>query len=332
MTTQNKKNHIKKIWREATSRDRIWDRVKIKGEAFYFQKNSSELIKLSSFSKDDLPPVQSELTLLGKLITKISTFANIMSRRPGTEEVTFYALKNKANGHFIKKIIDKICVKIAGPPFCWRREQVVKFIAKSIIEVIKRSNGNFALLDIGCGGGFDGLEVQRILHEIKEKTKNQAGFRLPKFKIINNDIDQLWLNNNKILSELLFSDPNLTIRREQSIFEYIKEKIYLEDLRDISHLIIPCNGFAEFLQDHDLIKLLSGIKEIADSIKGNVYFTFQFCVKNPIQVSLATLIGFRYIARERHDIDRLIKLYFDDYKIATEEKYNQVAFSLSRES
>jgi len=330
MTTQNKTNHIKKIWREASSHDRIWDRVKIKGEAFYFQKNSSELIKLSSFSEDDLPAVQSELTLLGKLITRISTFANIMSRRPGTEEVTFYALKNEAHGQFIKKLIDQICVKIAGPPFCWRREQVVKFIAESIIDVIKKRNGNFAMLDIGCGGGFDGLEVQRIMHEIKEKKKNQASLRLPNFKIINNDIDRLWLNNNKMLSELLFSDSNLTVRRNKSIFDYINKKIYLGDLRDIHHLIISCNGFAEFLQDHDLIKLLLGIKEITNSIKGDVYFTFQFCVRNPIQVSLATLIGFRYIARERNHINKLIKLYFEDYKIDAEEKYNQVAFSLRR--
>lgn len=332
MINHKKTKRLETAWLQAASHNKIWERIKIRGEAFYFQKNSNELIKLSSFSKNDLPPVQSNLTVLGKWLTWASTFANIMSRRPGTEEVTFYALKNQANGRFIKKLIDQICINIAGPPFCWRREQVVKFIAQSVSDIIKKRDGNFALLDIGCGGGFDGLELHRIMQEIKEKIKTKDDFELPSFKVINNDIDQLWLNNNKIISDLLFDDAHCTLQRKISIFDYIDKKLFFEDLRDIKHLIISCNGFAEFLQDRDLLRLLAGIKEIANSIKGNVYFTFQFCVKNPIQVSLAHLIGFRYIARERAHIDTLIKSSFEDYKIDNEEKYNQVAFSLRREA
>ncbi len=204
MINQDQANQLKKILLDVTSHNKIWERIKIKGEAFYFQKNSNELIKLSSFSKDDLPPAQRKLTLLGKLITRVSTFANIMYRRPGTEEVTFYALANQANGRVIKKLMDQICIKIAGPPLCWRREQVVKFIAQSMLAIMQKSNGNFALLDIGCGGGFDGIEVHRIMHEIKEKIKNQSGFTLPRFRVINNDIDHHWLNNNKIISDLVY--------------------------------------------------------------------------------------------------------------------------------
>jgi hypothetical protein len=273
MINQDKAKQIKKVWREVTAHNRIWEKIKIKGEAFCFQKNFNELIKLSSFSYDDLPPVQSKLTLLGKLITWMSTFANIMSRRPGTEEVTFYALKKQSNGNFIKKIVDQIVIEIACPPFAWRREQIVKFIAQSMLDVIKNHEGNFALLDIGCGSGFDGLEVHRIMQEIKNRIEPFGGLRLPMFKVVNIDIDGLWLNNNKMLSELLFNDYNFTVRREMSIFAYIKEKIYLEDLRHIHHLIISCNGFAEFLQDHDLIRLLSGIKEIANTIKGTNRFS-----------------------------------------------------------
>jgi hypothetical protein len=331
MNNYDKAKRIETAWLETTSQNNIWEKIKIEGEAFYFQKNSDELIKLASFSKDDLPPAQSKLTLLGKLLTRMSTFANIMSRRPGTEEVTFYALKKQVNGRFIEKIIDQIAVKITSPPLCWRREQVVKFIAKSIFDVIKKSHGNFALLDIGCGGGFDGLEVQRIMHGIKEKINKLSGFSLSEFKIINIDIDQLWLNNNKILTELLFGDSNLMIRREKSIFDYINEKIYLEDFSDIRHLIVSCNGFAEFFQDHDLNRLLLGIKDITTCVQGNVYFTFQFAIKNIVQEKMAKLIGFPYIARDRNQINQLINRHFDDYRIEYREKYNQVAFSLTRE-
>ena len=332
MINQDKAKHIQSAWLKATSRNKIWERIKIKEEAFYFQKNSNELIKLSSFSKNDLPPVQSKLTVLGKWVTWASTFANIMSRRPGTEEVTFYALKNQANGRFIKKLIDQIVIKIAAPAFSWRREQVFKFIKQSVLSIIQTRDGNFALLDIGCGGGFDGLELHRIMQETKGKITNKDDLKLPSFKVINNDIDQLWLNNNKIISDLLFGAAHCTLQRKMSIFDYINKKIFSEDLRDVHHLIISCNGFAEFLQDRELIKLLSGIREIANSIKGNVYFTFQFCIKNTIQVSLAHFIGFRYIARKRDHINRLIKSSFEGYKIDNKEKYNQVAFTLIREA
>lgn len=183
MVNQNQANQIKKIWLEVTSHNKIWERIKIRGEGFYFQKNNSELIKLSSFSRDDLPPAQSKLTLLGKFITRFSTFANIMYRRPGTEEVTFYSLANQANGRFIKKLLDKICIKIAAPPLSWRREQVAKFIAESILAVILKGDGDFALLDIGCGGGFDGLEVHRIMHELKKKRKITLALDCPSLKL-----------------------------------------------------------------------------------------------------------------------------------------------------
>jgi len=330
MINQDQANQLKKIFLDVTSRKKIWERIKIKGEAFYFQKNYNELIKLSSFSKDDLPLAQRKLTLLGKLITRISTFANIMYRRPGTEEVTFYALANQANGRVIKKLIDRICIKIAGPPLCWRREQVVKFIAQSMLAIMQKNNGNFALLDIGCGGGFDGLEVHRIMQEIKEKIKNQSGFTMPKFRVINNDIDHHWLNNNKIISDLLFKDNDFTIQRKMSIFDYINKKMYMDDLRDIQHLIISCNGFAEFFQDPDLNRLLSGIKDITTSVQGDVYFTFQFSIKNIMKEKMGKLIGFRYIARARKHINQLINRHFDDYRIECQEKYNEVAFSLRR--
>jgi len=328
MVNRDQANQIKKIWLEVTSHNKIWERIKISGEAFYFQKNYNELIKLSSFSKDDLPPAQNELTLLGKLITRISTFANIMYRRPGTEEVTFYALTNQANGRYIKKLIDQICIKITAPPLAWRREQVAKFIAESIFAIILKGDGNFALLDIGCGGGFDGLEVHRIMHEIKKKMENDFDFRLPMFKVINNDIDDVWINNNRKLTELLFYDYNCTVRREMSIFDYMKNKLYFDDLRDIKHLIISCNGFAEFFQDTDLNRLLSGIKDIATSVKGNVYFTFQFTIKNIIIQKMANLIGFRYITRPRNHINRLVNRHFAGYRIKRQEKFNQIAFSL----
>lgn len=329
MINQGQANLIKKIWLEVTSHNKIWERIKIKEEAFYFQKNSNELIKLSSFSNDDLPPIQSKLTLLGKLITRTSTFANIMYRRPGTEEVTFYALANQATGRFIKKLIDRICLNIAGPPLCWRREQVVKFLAESILAIIQKSEGNFALLDIGCGGGLDGLEVHRIMYEIKEKMKNYFGFRLPKFKVINIDIDDVWLNNNRMLSEKLFNKYNSSVRRKMSVFDYIKNKLYLDDLRDIKHLIISCNGFAEFFHNTGLNRLLSGIKDITMSAQCNVYFTFPFTIKTILMGKMAKLIGFRYIARDRNHINQLVSQYFDEYVIECQEKYNQVVFSLT---
>ena len=115
-----------------------------------------------------------------------------------------------------------------------------------------------------------------------------------------------------------------------SIFDYIKNKLYCGDLKDIKHLIISCNGFAEFFQDTDLNRLLSGIKDIATSVQGDVYFTFPFTIKNIIIEKMANLIGFRYIARTRNHINRLVNRHFDGYRIECQEKFNQVAFSLER--
>lgn len=80
---------LEKAWEIVKKDPTVWDTIEVKDKSFYY-KTYQEKIFLSR----NLPSSPSSLTVLGKLFTKLSTQANIMSRCPGTEEVTFYVMLN----------------------------------------------------------------------------------------------------------------------------------------------------------------------------------------------------------------------------------------------
>ncbi|WP_439444151.1 hypothetical protein ACSMFR_05850 [Listeria aquatica] len=130
MYNQNSED-IEKAWEIVDQEPTVWDSIEIKNNSFYYKANQEEIF-LSSFKNKDLPPSPYPLTFLGKVLTKLSPLANIMSRRPGTEEVTFYVLVNSPQSSLFGKKMDKKMLEIAAPPLVWRRQQVREGIKKKI--------------------------------------------------------------------------------------------------------------------------------------------------------------------------------------------------------
>ncbi len=51
-------------------------------------------------------------------------------------------------------------------------------------QFLEAGAANFALLDVGSGGGFDGLDLIRALRALASK-----GLPVPEYRIVNVDID-----------------------------------------------------------------------------------------------------------------------------------------------
>lgn len=313
-------------WNKLTSDKTIWDYLIIQDGAFYFKKEDKKIF-LSSFKTKDLPESPYELTFKGKILTKLSAFANIMSRRPGTEEVTFYSLLNTAQKSFLGTKVDKKILDVVAPPITWRRIEIEKNIRQILKQYIFELKEGFAFVDIGCGGGFDSLEMERIIKGMSNALNHEI---LPKYDILNLDIDTKWLANNKKLCKFLFAENSNIRRKDISIFDYLDSKTYEDEFKDYDNLIVSCNGFAEFLSDDELRKLYLGIYEMANTFKKKVDIILPFANKNPKQEELGNKIGFKFRAKEKQFMIDMIKDIFKGYNVKFSEKYSQIVLVVER--
>ncbi|MDA3972967.1 hypothetical protein PF023_02815 [Enterococcus thailandicus] len=313
-------------WEIVKREPTVWEFIEIKNDSFYYKINQEELF-LSSFKSKDLPSSPYTLTFLGEVLTKLSPLANIMSRRPGTEEVTFYVLLNTPQSGIFGKKVDKKMLEVAAPPLVWRRKQIQEGIRQKIKEYIEK-NESFYFLDIGSGAGFDSLEIERLIHRINKLTNNC--FNKP-YESLNIDIDSKWLKNNQLLAEKLFGSNHFITRENISIFDFL-EKYPKVTLGQYNHLIISCNGFAEFLSDIELRNLYEKIFLFTQTFDGNVDIILPFANKNKKQESLGHKIGFKFKAKEKQELISMIKEIFKNYKVTYCEKHSHIVMNVQKDS
>ncbi|EME8127436.1 hypothetical protein [Enterococcus lactis] len=317
---------IEKVWEIIKNEPTIWNCLEINNQSFYFNYKHKKLF-LSSFQAAKLPEPPYKTKFLGKFLTKTSHFANIMSRRPGTEEVTFYALLNSPQGGILGRSMDKKMLNIAAPPLTWRREKVREEI-RNKVESYTKQRQTFLFIDIGCGAGFDSLEVERIMHRLENLTEKQQW--LISHACLNIDIDTTWLNNNQMLAEELYGCDCNIMRENVSAFDFLSKGTYHSLLKQYDNLIISCNGFAEFLPDEDLIKLYQGIRNLTDEFVGKVYIILPFANKNEQQEAIGNKIGFQFRAKDKNKIVEIIKEIFEHYNVSYTEEYSQILLTVER--
>lgn len=317
-------NSLNKAWEKVRKESKVWDFIEIKDQSFYFNYFKDPIF-LSSLKVIDLPKSPYKLKFLGRILIRLSPFANIMSRRPGTEEVTFYALLNVPQSGIFGKKIDKKMLDIAAPSLNWRRKQIEEFI-KDQVKAYLKENRSFLFLDIGCGAGFDSLEIERIIqrtNEIMGKTKE-----LSSYLNINVDIDSKWLGNNKILTEKLFGDCHNIVQKQISAFDFLSPENYPSNLNSFDNLIISCNGFAEFLSDVELESLYQKIRELIDLFEKNVHIILPFAIRDEKQEKIGRKIGFNYRAKEEKQMVKLVEKIFEGYNIFYNKKYSQLVITI----
>ncbi|KEI04400.1 hypothetical protein ADU90_13725 [Clostridium botulinum] len=314
-------------WEKITKEKTVWQHLAIENSAFYF-KTDDKKIFLSSFKDKDLPASPYSLTLMGKILTKLSTFANIMSKRPGTEEVTFYSILNTPGNKWFGSYFDRKILDIVSPPITWRRIEIENLIKSIIKKYIFEYNESFAFVDIGSGGGFDSLEIERVILSMNYILGEDI---LPqKYDILNIDIDSKWLKNNQKLSKCIFGDKSRIKRCNISIFDYLNKKSYIKEFSSQNNLIVSCNGFAEFLSDKDLEKLYMGIRYMADTFSGRIHIILPFANKNKKQEELGDKIGFKFRAKEKEYMINLINDIFSDFKVSFTEEHSQIVLLIEK--
>ncbi|GAB6169346.1 hypothetical protein JCM1393_18060 [Clostridium carnis] len=318
---------ILSAWDRLSKEKTIWEYLLIDNSSFYL-KNGDEKIFLSSFKNKDLPRTPYSLTLMGKILTKLSTFANIMSKRPGTEEVTFYSILNTPQSKWCGSYFDRKILSVVAPPITWRRIEIENLIKSIIKKYIFEYKDSFAFVDIGCGGGFDSLEIERIIFGMNNILKENILHK--EYDILNIDIDSKWLNNNEKLSKSIFGDRSKIKRCNMSIFDYLNKKSYTKEFPLQNNLIISCNGFAEFLNDEDLKKLYIGIYEMSTTFSGHVHIILPFANKNKKQEELGDKIGFKFRAKEKEYMIDLIKEIFINFKVSFTEKHSQIVILVEK--
>lgn len=318
---------ILSAWDRLSKEKTIWEYLLIDNSSFYL-KNGDEKIFLSSFKNKDLPRTPYSLTLMGKILTKLSTFANIMSKRPGTEEVTFYSILNTPQSKWCGSYFDRKILSVVAPPITWRRIEIENLIKSIIKKYIFEYKDSFAFVDIGCGGGFDSLEIERIIFGMNNILKENILHK--EYDILNIDIDSKWLNNNEKLSKSIFGDRSKIKRCNMSIFDYLNKKSYTKEFPLQNNLIISCNGFAEFLNDEDLKKLYIGIHDMSTTFSGHVHIILPFANKNKKQEELGDKIGFKFRAKEKEYMIDLIKEIFINFKVSFTEKHSQIVILVEK--
>lgn len=318
---------ILSAWKKINTEKNMWQYLDIEDSSFYFNKDN-EKVFLSNFKNRNLPSSRYSLTLMGKILTKLSVFANIMSKRPGTEEVTFYSILNKPQKGIFGSTFDKKILDVVAPPITWRRREIENSIKDILKKYIFEYKDSFVFVDIGCGGGFDSLEIERIILGMDDILGENILYK--EHDILNIDIDSKWLANNKKLSENLFGDKSRIRRCNMSIFDYFKEKSYIEEFKNQNNIIISCNGFAEFLSDEYLKKLYSEIYNMTAVFSGKVHIILPFANKNKNQENLGNKIGFKFRAKEKDYMIKLIKNIFSDFKISFTEKYSQIVLIVEK--
>lgn len=315
---------LESAWEIVDQEPTIWDFLEIKNDSFYYKMNQ-EKIFLSSFKSKNLPPSPYPLTFFGKVLTKLSPLANIMSHRPGTEEVTFYVLLNSPQSGLFGKKVDKKMLEVAAPPLVWRRQQIRQGIRKKIKEYTENEE-SFFFLDIGSGAGFDSIEIERLIHRINNLTGNSFS---KSYESLNVDIDSTWLKNNQIVAEKLFGLNHYITRKNISIVDFWKDYRKLT-FQQYDNLIISCNGFAEFLSDVELRNLYKEIFMFTQSFDGNVVILLPFANKNKEQESLGNKIGFKFKAKEKQEILNMVKEIFENYKVTYCEKYSHIVMTVEK--
>lgn len=318
---KERNNEILSIWEKINNEKSVWEYLNIEDSKIYFNKNNKKIF-LSSFNKKDLPLPDNSLKLSGKVLVNLSDFANIMFRRPGTEEVTFYSIINKPQGGCIRYYFDKLILDIVAPPISWRRHKLEYLIKDSLKKYLIEYREPFTFIDIGCGCGFDSLEIERIILGMDHIIGNKIFDK--NYEIFNIDIDTPWLNNNKKLSKIMFGNKSKINRYNISIFDYLREQSNFNKFSFKNNLIISCNGFAEFLNDEDLKKLYIGIYNLACNFYGDIRIILPFANKNEKQEKLGRRIGFNFRAKEKCEIIKLIKETFINFKISYIEKFSQI--------
>lgn len=313
-------------WEDINKQKSVWEYLSIEDSSFYFIKGNDKIL-LSSFKDKDLPKSPYSLTTMGKVLTKLSTFANIMSKRPGTEEVTFYSILNEAQSTWCGNYFDKKMLDIVSPPITWRRIEIEKSIRDILKKYVFDYKESFAFVDIGCGGGFDSLEIERIILGINYIAGENI---INDYDILNIDIDTKWLNNNEKLDKHMFGEKSKIRRCNMSIFEYLDRRYYAQEFSHENNLIISCNGFAEFLTDDDLKRLYIGIRNMADTFNGKIHIILPFANRNEKQEALGNKIGFKFRAKEKEYMISLIEEVFNGFKVSFTEKYSQIVLVVEK--
>ncbi|CAH2214546.1 hypothetical protein [Tepidibacter aestuarii] len=307
-------------WELVNNQKKVWDNIVAEDNKFYY-KFEEEKIFLSSFEDKCLPKPKYELTYLGRLLTKLSTCSNIMCKRPGTEEVTFYCLLNKPHGSGLSKVLDRKILQTVAAPINWRRDVVVDFVNNALHNYVVDIKENFAFIDIGCGGGFDSLEVERIMKGIESSLD---------YRIVNVDIDEKWLKNNENLASKMFGKDSKIIRYNTSVFDYFDKQIYKKDFEGFDNLIVSCNGFAEFFDDDNLTNLYKGIYKLTKEFKGKINIVLPFSVKDEKQEKIGHRVGFRYRTKSKDYMLELVENIFKEFEVDFEEKYSQIVLKLTK--
>jgi hypothetical protein len=305
---------IEKRWNEVCGQEEsFWDKLHFRDEAIYLRLNANQDLRLSSLTPHDLPRLSDEATPVGRWIARHSLFARILSSRVGKEEVTFYALLNQAHGVGFDATLDRLLLNIGHTPLCYRRAKVVEIIRRALLKSLQQPEGRIGFLDIGSGGGFDGLDVNRICTAMSHSN----------FRIVNIDIDDKWLSINEQIA-CAVNAPRI-FRRHTSIFDYLRNQTYREDLRDVSDLIISCNGFADFLQDEPLREMFVGIKGLFEELPARILFVFPTALKkNPFLSYLSGLVGFNYPKRTSTEVKDIVALALGDFVQHFEERHSQI--------
>lgn len=342
------KKGIVELWREVPAGSQLWDGLSVRGrgedscagiywEYLGLSGTPSTRICLASLEPEDLPEPEKPLSGLGKYLTGKSMMANLMARRPGQEDITFYSLCNQPTrsstcrfplASFWEKFLDRKMLAIAQA-ISWRRHQLVADWSNVIERFLISSEPAFQVLDIGCGSGFDSLEMVRRFGELK---RLRPDLKIPELHIVNLDINGRWLEVHEKLRKILFPDQALPIEVENTgIFEYVDQQKYREQLKPELPLLILCNGFGEFFGDEDLQKLFASIFQISESVQGSVDLIMPFSLRNPKQERIAKKLGFNYLARERETLFDMLRKNFPNFTRISAEAYHQIALVLHRD-
>lgn len=336
---------LEQVWNRAiASTPDVWERVSFHDGRMVFSDGTpgrpeEGRVELGSFLAQDLPPLVGELPLLGRMLLRTSTFVNILARRRGTEEVTFYVLNDCPHGRTRwERWVDRQVLKIGGPPMAWRRERVVAGVRGIAFGWLRQAqeNGNLAsvqVVDIGSGGGFDGLDLVRLFEALGEEAV--TALRLPRLRVINVDLDARWLDNNRRLRERANWNavPGCeTINRAASVFEYVESGLWREDLDPKAETLVLCNGFSEFLPDEQFERLLKALHTLAVGVRGRAVLLLVVAGVNPRLQRMSEWVGFGYYGRAPEAVQAMVRRCLPSLGlVATEGKFSQWVFKLAKE-
>jgi hypothetical protein len=311
---ENPGSEAERRWNAACSdQESFWERLYLRDQAIYFRTDGQNDLRLASIAPQDLPPLSKEASAVGRWLAGHSLFARILSSRTGQEEVTFYALLKEPHGAGLDRGLDRLLLNIGHAPLCYRRKKVVEVVRQSLLELIRRRCTAIGFLDIGSGGGFDGLDVHRLCSSI-------PGLRC---KIINLDIDERWLANNQRIAQAVGAAG--IMRRAVSVFDYLKKETYAEDLRGVSDLVVSCNGFADFFPDAALRDLLAGLRQMFSQVAGRVRFVFPAALeRSRLQTFLSRQIGFNYTGRAPAAFIKLVEAALGGFHLEFQESHSQI--------